>query len=130
MDRPRRPIVFGFHTRRDRARHAAPRDANARRGGRRAQFQLWIFSYQILRSLANLMLSRLNLGVALALIISGIIHARRRLARPHSRERGWRRRGRSGYRRECRARTVLFGLMGRGPRKAERMGSTQASACE
>src|SRR3979490_1873607 len=68
MDRPRRPIVFGFHTRRDPARHAAPRDANARRGGRRAQFQLWIFSYQILRSLANLMLSRLNLGVALALI--------------------------------------------------------------
>jgi hypothetical protein len=67
MGRPRRPIG-GFHIRRDRARHAAPRDANARRGGRRAQFQLWIFSYQILGRLANLMLSRLNLGVALALI--------------------------------------------------------------
>ena len=62
------PSVFGFHIRRDRARHAAPRDANARRDERRAQFQLCIFSYQILRSLANLMLSRLNLGVALALI--------------------------------------------------------------
>src|ERR1700704_1111944 len=62
------PSVFGFHIRRDRARHAAPRDANARRGGRRGPFRLWIFSYQILRSLANLMLSRLNVGVALALI--------------------------------------------------------------
>ncbi len=55
------PSASGFHIGRKRPRHAAPRDANARRGAHRAQFQLWIFSYQTLRRLANLMLSRLFL---------------------------------------------------------------------
>jgi hypothetical protein len=39
-----------------------PRHAKSRRGGRRAQFQLWIFSYTVLARSSKKRLSRILIG--------------------------------------------------------------------